>query len=191
MADFVTRITNNLAARRIPYIPPAGRVLENGETYEFVGVLDTVLALANREGLAQYTAERNASAVDVEYDIPGFSGGGGGVIFPTIDQILDISQIGKMFSNRDAGGPLTLTLPPPPLDVNLGSFGFYVANAAGMIVEASAGSFIRYGSTLSSDGGNMESDSVGSLLVLRIADVDLWVVEQVIGGDGGSWSDPV
>lgn len=70
----LTRVTNNFEARRLPYIPPNGMVLQSGQTVDIPGLLDTELYLGDDYDILDTFYNHVLSGrITVLYIIPGIS----------------------------------------------------------------------------------------------------------------------
>ena len=65
----LTRITNNIGTRRLPYIPPNGATLSTGQTIDVPGLLDTELYLADLLRLDEFRTDVALGRITVTYVI--------------------------------------------------------------------------------------------------------------------------
>lgn len=80
-----TLLTNMRGARRIHYIPPNGRFLQNSQQIEIPGVLETQLQLgADPKALQDFINEQLTGAVHVVYDFTNIqvTGASSGILTP-------------------------------------------------------------------------------------------------------------
>lgn len=90
----------------------------------------------------------------------------------TADYTLLTDDRGKIITNEGAGSQPNITLPPAM--VNLG-FKFYVQNAIGIHITATAGNTIRISGSVSAANGSADSTTVGDYLILVAINGNEWV----------------
>lgn len=189
---YQTTVVNTSGAERFfPYLPPNGRTLMAGESFIVNGILDTMITLGKSAALMdEFLADQAMSLISASYPGGGTPFVPPGIRFPTVDTPIGLDDSGWLFSNRDATGPIILTLPPPPLVGTFEEVGFFIAQPYNVTVKAHNGTVIRYGDVVGPDGSEMDSDAVGSQLWLRVTDTGAWIVDRTMGGEDGGWSDP-
>lgn len=187
---YQTIVTNTSGVeRRFPYLPPNGATLLAGESLVINGILDTMITLGKVAALMdEYLADQNLGLITPTY--PTGSIAVPGIKYPDADYQIEPGDSNWLFNNMNAPGEIVLLLPPPPLLGTLGEFGFIVGAAQNFIVRATGGAFIRYGDTLSSPNGEMDSDALGAQLWLRVINDTTYIVDRTMGGVDGSWSNP-
>ncbi len=68
-----TTLTNTGGRRLVGYIPPNGRIMEDGEIIDIPGILDTEIYLGQSSGITELDEDILAGRVTVTYAIPGLS----------------------------------------------------------------------------------------------------------------------
>ena len=93
-----------------------------------------------------------------------------------------VADSNKIFENDGATALTYFTLPTPSAGL---VYTFYVLDSDGIRVDcAAAGQYIRIAGNISTSGGNIQSTTVGSCVILIAISSTLWVAISVVG----SWS---
>jgi len=88
------------------------------------------------------------------------------------------AQTGSTFTNEDATGDTTVTLPEAAAGL---IFTFYVLAAEALIVTAAEGDTIRIGASETVTGGSVTSSTVGSSLTLMAMNENSWCAVSAVG----------